>query len=56
MPPDEKPERPATAAVQFALLTKGDRVVLVRVPALEHLVGMAEGAKHEGDRDREDRY
>ena len=31
-------------------------VVLVRVPALEDLVGMAEGAKHEGYRDREDRY
>ena len=39
----------------FAFIPKGDGLLLVPVPALEGLAGMARGAAPEGYRDRTDR-
>jgi AbrB family looped-hinge helix DNA binding protein len=39
----------------FAFIPKGEGVLLVPVPKLEELAGLARGAKKEGYRDRSDR-
>ena len=39
----------------FAFVPKGEGMVLVPVPALEDLAGLARGAKPQGYRDRADR-
>jgi len=41
---------------QFAFIPKGTGVLLVPVPKLEELRGIAKGADPEGYRDRNDRY
>ena len=41
---------------QFAFLPEGKSVVLVPVPELEDLIGMARGANPDNYRDRTDRY
>jgi bifunctional DNA-binding transcriptional regulator/antitoxin component of YhaV-PrlF toxin-antitoxin module len=41
---------------EFALLPRGDALVLVPVPKREELFGIAKGASTEGFRDRNDRY
>ncbi|MDE2445579.1 MAG: AbrB/MazE/SpoVT family DNA-binding domain-containing protein [Alphaproteobacteria bacterium] len=44
------------AGQQFAFLPKGTGVLLVPVPELSELAGMAKGAKLHDFRDRKDRY
>ena len=44
------------AGQEFVFIPKGAGVLLVPVPALEQLAGIAKGAKATGYRDREDRY
>lgn len=44
------------AGQEFVFLPKGGGVMLVPVPALDDLRGIAEGADPTGYRDREDRY
>ena len=41
---------------EFVFLPKGKSVVLVPVPKIEDLFGIARGANPEGYRDRKDRY
>lgn len=44
------------AGQKFAFVPRGKSVVLVPVPTLEDLLGIAEGTDPTGYRDREDRY
>lgn len=44
------------AGQEFVFLPKGDGVLLMPVPKIEDLWGMAKGANPEGYRDRNDRY
>jgi AbrB family looped-hinge helix DNA binding protein len=44
------------AGQQFAFILKGTGVLLVPVPELTDLAGIAKGAKSENYRDREDRF
>jgi AbrB family looped-hinge helix DNA binding protein len=44
------------AGQEFAFIPKGEGVLLVPVPKLEDLAGLARGAKPENYRDRTDRY
>jgi AbrB family looped-hinge helix DNA binding protein len=41
---------------EFAFVPRGGGVVLVPVPTIEELFGMARGANPDGYRDRDDRY
>ena len=41
---------------KFAFIPKGSGVLLVPVPELDELIGIARGANTEGYRDRNDRY
>ena len=41
---------------EFVFLPKGKSVLLVPIPKLEDLFGIARGANKEGYRDRKDRY
>jgi len=41
---------------EFAFIPKGKGVLLMPVPELEQLTGIARGARTDGYRDREDRY
>lgn len=41
---------------EFAFIPKGKGVLLMPVPDLEELAGIAKGAKREGYRDRKDRF
>ena len=47
--------RPWRAGQVFAFIPKGEGVLLVPVPKLDELSGLARGAKPEGYRDRTDR-
>ena len=44
------------AGQEFVFIPKGAGVLMVPVPRLEQLAGIAKGAKATGYRDREDRY
>jgi len=44
------------AGQEFVFIPKGAGVLMVPVPVLEQLAGIAKGAKATGYRDREDRY
>jgi AbrB family looped-hinge helix DNA binding protein len=44
------------AGQEFAFIPKGTGVLLVPVPKLTDLAGIAKGAKSENYRDREDRF
>ena len=44
------------AGQEFVFIPKGLGVLMVPVPALDQLRGIAKGAKPEGYRDRDDRY
>lgn len=44
------------AGQEFAFIPKGTGVLLVPVPALADLAGIAKGANPEYDRDRKDRF
>ncbi len=44
------------AGQEFVFIPKGNGVLVMPVPELEQLVGLAKGAKATGYRDRKDRY
>ena len=44
------------AGQEFVFIPKGAGVLMLPVPTLEQLAGIAKGAKSTGYRDREDRY
>ena len=44
------------AGQEFVFIPKGAGVLLMPVPELKHLAGIAKGAKTAGYRDRRDRY
>ncbi|MCF8150067.1 MAG: AbrB/MazE/SpoVT family DNA-binding domain-containing protein [Burkholderiaceae bacterium] len=44
------------AGQEFVFIPKGKGVLLMPVPDLKQLVGIARGAKTDGYRDRKDRY
>ena len=44
------------AGQQLVFIPKGKGVLLMPVPALAELAGIAKGANNEGFRDRQDRY
>jgi AbrB family looped-hinge helix DNA binding protein len=44
------------AGQEFVFITKGKGLLLMPVPELEQLVGIAKGARTDDYRDREDRY
>lgn len=44
------------AGQEFVFIPKGKGVLLMPVPALDHLGGLAKGARKDGYRDRKDRY
>ena len=44
------------AGQEFVFIPKGKGVLLMPVPDLKQLAGIARGAKAEGYRDRQDRY
>jgi len=44
------------AGQEFAFIPKGEGVLLVPVPKIEDLGGIARGAKSDGYRDRADRF
>ena len=44
------------AGQEFVFVPKGKGVLLMPVPALEQLAGIAKGATKDGWRDRQDRY
>ena len=44
------------AGQEFVFIPKGQGVLLMPVPALDQLAGIAKGARKEGYRDREDRF
>ena len=44
------------AGQEFVFIPKGKGVLLMPVPELEQLAGMARGAQTEGYRDRQDRF
>jgi AbrB family looped-hinge helix DNA binding protein len=44
------------AGQQFAFIPRGNGVLLVPVPSLEDLLGIAPNANRDGYRDRDDRY
>lgn len=44
------------AGQEFVFIPKGKGVLMIPVPELDQLVGMAKGARKDGYRDRKDRY
>jgi AbrB family looped-hinge helix DNA binding protein len=56
IPKAVRDERRWKAGQEFAFLPKGTGVLLVPVPELTDLAGIAKGAKPESYRDREDRF
>lgn len=44
------------AGQEFVFIPKGTGVLMMPVPDLEHLAGLARGANTKGYRDRQDRY
>jgi AbrB family looped-hinge helix DNA binding protein len=44
------------AGQEFVFIPKGKGVLLIPVPELQQLAGMAKGVRKDGYRDREDRY
>lgn len=55
IPKSVRLDRQWQAGQVFAFIPKGEGVLLVPVPALEDLAGMAQGASTEDVRDRADR-
>jgi AbrB family looped-hinge helix DNA binding protein len=56
IPKAVREERGWRAGQEFAFLPRGEGLMLVPVPRLEDLFGIAKGANREGYRDRTDRY
>jgi AbrB family looped-hinge helix DNA binding protein len=56
IPKAVRDDRHWKAGQEFAFLPKGTGVLLVPVPELNDLAGIAKGAKSENYRDRDDRF
>jgi hypothetical protein len=56
IPKSVRDEQHWQAGQEFVFIPKGKGVLVMPVPTLEDLRGMAKGADVEGYRDREDRY
>ncbi|MBN9304213.1 MAG: AbrB family transcriptional regulator [Devosia sp. 67-54] len=56
IPKSVREENGWRAGQEFAFIPRGKGVVLVPIPTLEELRGIARGADPTGYRDREDRY
>jgi AbrB family looped-hinge helix DNA binding protein len=56
IPKSVRTEQAWTAGQQFAFIPKGKGVLLVPVPKIEDLFGIAKGANPNDFRDREDRF
>ena len=56
IPKAVRTQRHWLAGQEFVFIPKGEGVLLVPVPKLEDLAGLARGAKPESYRDRTDRY
>ena len=56
IPKSVREEQHWEAGQQFAFIPKGNGVLVMPVPALEQLAGLAKGAKATDYRDRKDRY
>ncbi|BDE69596.1 AbrB family transcriptional regulator [Delftia sp. 670] len=55
IPKNVRDEQHWQAGQEFVLIPKGKGVLLMPVPELEQLAGIAKGARTDGYRDREDR-
>lgn len=55
IPKDVRDEQHWQAGQTFVFIPKGKGVLLMPVPELEQLAGIAKGARTDGYRDREDR-
>ena len=55
IPKNVRDEQHWQAGQEFVFITKGKGVMLMPVPELEQLAGIAKGARTDGYRDREDR-
>ncbi|MDR0203974.1 MAG: AbrB/MazE/SpoVT family DNA-binding domain-containing protein [Delftia acidovorans] len=55
IPKDVRDEQHWQAGQEFVFIPKGKGVLLMPVPELEQLAGIAKGARKNGYRDREDR-
>jgi len=56
IPKSVREEKSWRAGQQFVFIPKGKGVLLMPVPELDQLAGIAKGARKEGYRDRKDRY
>lgn len=56
IPKSIRAQRNWKAGQEFAFIPKGSGVLLVPVPKLQDLLGIAKGADPTGYRDRQDRY
>ncbi len=56
IPKAVRDDRQWKAGQEFAFIPKGTGVLLVPVPELKDLAGIAKGARPENYRDREDRF
>ena len=56
IPKAVRDEQQWQAGQEFVFIPKGEGVLLMPVPELEQLAGMARGARTEGYRERKDRY
>jgi AbrB family looped-hinge helix DNA binding protein len=56
IPKAVREERHWQAGQEFVFIPKGTGVLMMPVPELEDLAGLAKGADTKGYRDREDRY
>ncbi|HRD93039.1 MAG TPA: AbrB/MazE/SpoVT family DNA-binding domain-containing protein [Accumulibacter sp.] len=56
IPKSVREERHWQAGQEFVFIPKGSGVLLIPVPKLAQLVGIAKGANRDDYRDRQDRY
>ncbi len=56
IPKTVREEQHWQAGQEFVFIPKGSGVLLIPVPKLEQLVGIAKGANRDDYRDRQDRY
>ncbi len=56
IPKSVRDEQRWVAGQQFVFIPKGKGVLVIPVPELDQLAGIAKGASKDGYRDRKDRY
>jgi AbrB family looped-hinge helix DNA binding protein len=56
IPKTVREEKHWQAGQEFVFIPKGKGVLMMPVPELDELVGVAKGARKDGYRDRKDRY